>query len=79
MHSNYAFLLTPAETLAHFRRKDRHWLKAAVNRGLIEAVNVGGQGNGARYLYRLKHVEPITPEPDLEELHWGRVKRGHGL
>lgn len=35
-------LLTPAEILAHFRRKDRHWLRAAVNRGLIEAVNVGG-------------------------------------
>ena len=70
-------LLTPAETLTHFRRKDRHWLKAGVQRGLVEAVNVGGDGPGARYLYRLKPQAP--PPPDPEELHWRQIKRGHGL
>lgn len=71
-------LLTPAETLAHFRRRDRHWLKAAVNRGLIEAVNIGGEGHGARYLYRLKPLEPVSVEPSEEDLLYRRFQRGLG-
>ena len=72
-------LLTPDETLTHFRRKDRGWLRAAARRGLIEAVNIGGHGQGARYRYRLKALEPQPVEPDPEELMWRRIKRGHGL
>jgi hypothetical protein len=71
-------LLTPAEVLTIFRRKDRHWLRAAVNRGLIEAVNIGGSGNGARYLYRLKHLEPEAPAVNEEEAHLKELVRRHG-
>ena len=72
-------LLTPTEALAHFRRRDPRWLRRAVQRGLLEAVNVGGRGHGARYLYRLR---PLAPEPVLpseEERQWLEVKRRHGL
>lgn len=71
-------LLTPSEVLAHFRRKDRHWLRAAVNRGLVEAVNVGGSGNGARYLYRLKNLEAEAPAVIEEEAHYQELQRRHG-
>jgi hypothetical protein len=68
-------LLTPAEVLAHFNRRDRHWPQRAAQRGLIEAVNVGGTGNGARYLYRLKPLEAERPEVTREELHWRELRR----
>jgi hypothetical protein len=70
-------LLTPAEVLAIFRRKDRHWPRAAARRGLIEAVNVGGSGNGARYLYRLKNLEPEAPAVNEEEAHYLELERRH--
>jgi hypothetical protein len=71
-------LLTPEEVLAYFRRKDRHWPRAAARRGLIEAVNVGGSGNGARYLYRLKNLEADPPAVNEEEAHYRELERRHG-
>ncbi len=71
-------LLTPTEILAHFRRKDRHWPRRAAERGLIEAVNVGGSGNGARYLYRLKNLEAEAPVVNKEEAHYQELVRRHG-
>jgi hypothetical protein len=71
-------LLTPAEVLTIFRRKDRHWLRAAARRGLIEAVNVGGSGNGARYRYRLKNLDPVPPAVNEEEAHYQELVRRHG-
>lgn len=71
-------LLTPQEVLTFFRRKDRHWLRAAVNRGLIEAVNTGGPGKGARYLYRLKNLETEAPAVNQEEAHYQELVRRHG-
>ena len=70
-------LLTPEEVLAIFRRKDRHWPRAAARRGLIEAVNVGGSGNGARYLYRLKNLEADPPAVNEEEAHLKELVRRH--
>jgi predicted transcriptional regulator len=72
-------LLTPAETLAHFRRKDRHSLDRLVERGVVERFNVGGEGNGARYLYRLKPIEPERPAVNQEEVTMREMIRGHGL
>jgi len=71
-------LLTPEEVLAIFRRKDRHWPRAAARRGLIEAVNIGGDGNGARYLYRLKNLAAEAPAVNEEEVHLKELERRHG-
>jgi len=72
-------LLTPEEVLAYFRRKDRHWPRRAAARGLIEAVNVGGSGNGARYLYRLKNLEAESPTVNEGEMNFHQLKKAHGL
>jgi len=71
-----AALLTPDEVLALFRRKDRHSLPRLVDRGLVERVNTGGAGKGARWLYRL--LDP-DPEPTAMELKLSKLKREHGL
>lgn len=67
-------LLTPAEVLAHFRRRDRHSLVRLVERGLVERVNTGGEGKGARWLYRL-----VAAEPSEFDLKLAQLKREHGL
>ncbi len=71
-------LLTLEEVLTIFRRKDRHWPRRAAERGLIEAVNVGGSGNGARYLYRLKNLEAEPPAVNEAETHYQELVRRHG-
>lgn len=72
-------LLTPEEILTIFQRKDRHWPRQAAARGLIEAVNTGGPGKGARYRYRLKHIEPEAPAVNEAEAHYQELVRRHGL
>lgn len=67
-------LYTPAEVLAHFRRRDRHSLKALVQRGLVERINTGGEGKGARWLYRLRE-----PEPTAFDMKLAQLRKEHGL
>jgi len=74
---NAGALLTPVEVLALFGRKDRHWPQRAARRGLLEAFNIGGQGPGARYRYRVK-LEPEHQPVSEEELLWLELKKRHG-
>jgi predicted transcriptional regulator len=69
-------LLTPAEVLAHFRRKDRHSLQALVRRGLVQRINTGGEGKGARWLYLLTEPEPEVTDFDLRK---AEIMKEHGL
>jgi hypothetical protein len=72
-------LLTPQEAMAALCIKDRHTLARLADRGRIERFDVSGGTKQARWRYRLLPLLPEPPAPDLEELHWRKIKRGHGL
>jgi len=68
--------LTGAEVLAHFQYKDRHSLPHLMARGLVERINTGGTGKGARWRYRLLDREP---EPTAFDLKLAQLKKEHRL